>query len=319
MFFDILERQCERAAVEAHNNLLAADRNRVRLLGVNIVDQLAREYSGRGESLKKFIGDLVKAAGYYVTFEPTEVSKTARGVLQVPTRLQSFTVILPKSAENPAFMATLTDTFRGASECSVEVIQNDLKRNEITLVSIVNLFPLRFLRPVGMLRDRYEKRIESGGDRAPLEVHLEGDGSDVPKLFVPNDRALRSEGLPYLILAKCLGIVEQVGGSSGKAQLRLLTKDADGFDNPPVPLGGTLLEAGDRIDETNFDLIKTATLDRVNREIRQEENRMTLRKAILNEVEALKANECDGDIGDPRYETFLAAGKAAMKLTSSPA
>jgi hypothetical protein len=77
------------------------------------VDQLAREYSGRGESLKKFIGDLVKAAGYYVTFEPTEVSKTARGVLQVPTRLQTFTVILPKSAENLAFMATLTDTFRG--------------------------------------------------------------------------------------------------------------------------------------------------------------------------------------------------------------
>ena len=116
-----------------------------------------------------------------------------------------------------------------------------------------------------------------------------------------------------------LGIVEQVGGSSGKAQLRLLTKDADGFDNPPVPLGGTLLEAGDRIDETNFDLIKTATLDRVNREIRQEEGRATLRKAILSEVEALKVNECDGDIADPRYETFLAAGKAAMKLTTSPA
>jgi len=38
-----------------------------------------------------------------------------------------------------------------------------------------------------------------------------------------------------------------------------MTKDTDGFDNPPVPLGGTLLEPADRIDETNFDLIKTAT------------------------------------------------------------
>ena len=207
MFFDTLERECERAAVEAHNNLLASDRDRVRLLGVNIVDQLAREYSGRNEPLKKFIGDLVKAAGNYVTFEPTEVSKTARGVLRVPTRLRSFTVILPKSAENPEFMATLTEAFRGASESDVDVIQNDLKRNEITLVSIVNLFPLRFLRPVAMLRDRYEKRLESGGARARLEVHLEGDGTDLPKLFVPSDQALRTEGLPYLILAKCLGIV----------------------------------------------------------------------------------------------------------------
>jgi hypothetical protein len=191
MFFDTLERECERAAVEAHNNLLASDR--VRLLGVNIVDQLAREYSGRNEPLKKFIGDLVEAAGNYnyVTFEPTEVSKTTRGVLRVPTRLRSFTVILPKSAENPEFMATLTEAFRGASESGVDVIQNDLKRNEITLVSIINLFPLRFLRPVGMLRHRYEQCLQWGGARARLEVHLEGDGTDLPKLFVPSDQALQ--------------------------------------------------------------------------------------------------------------------------------
>ena len=87
-------------------------------------------------------------------------------------------------------MATLTEAFRGASESEVDVIQNDLKRNEITLVSIVNLFPLRFLRPVAMLRDRYEKRIESGGARARLEVHLEGDGTDLPKPFVRSDQAL---------------------------------------------------------------------------------------------------------------------------------
>ena len=97
-----------------------------------------------------------------------EVSKTARGVLNVPTRLSAFTVILPKSAENPEFMAALTDAFRGASESDVTVIQNDLKRNEITLISIVNLFPLRFAYPVAMLRDRYEKRIETGGARARL-------------------------------------------------------------------------------------------------------------------------------------------------------
>ena len=134
----------------------------------------------------------------------------------------------------------------------------------------------------------------------------------------PSDQALRTEGLPYLILAKCLGVVEQGRDSSGKAQLRLLTKDTDGFDNPPVPLGGTLLEAAERIDETNFDLIKTAALDRVNREIRQEEGREALRKAILGEVEAFKTNQCDGDTADPRYETVLTAGKAAMKLAAFP-
>jgi hypothetical protein len=97
-----------------------------------------------------------------------------------------------------------------------------------------------------------------------------------------------------------------------------LTKDADGFDNPPVALGGTLLEAADRIDDSNFDTIKTATMDRVNRDVRQEEGRAALRKAILGEVEAFKANECDGDTADPRYETILTAGRVAMKVTTSP-
>jgi hypothetical protein len=318
MFLDTLEHHCERAAIEAHNNVLAANRNRVRLLGVNIVDLLAREYSGRTEPLKKFITDLVKAAGNYVTFEPIEVGKTARGVLNVPTRLHSFTVILPKSAENPEFMGTLTDIFRGASENEVTVIQNDLKRNEITLISIVNLFPLRFLRPVGMLRQRYEKRIESGGARARLEVHIEGDGGDLPALFVPGEQTLRAEGLSYLILATCMGIVEKTRDDAGRTQLRLLTKDADGFDNPPVLLGATLLEAADQMDENNFDLIKTAVLDGVNRNVRDDKSRTLLRSAILAEVEAFKSQECRGDAGDPRYAKVVTAGRAAMKLAVSP-
>ena len=53
-------------------------------------------------------------------------------------------------------------------------------------------------------------------------------------------------------------------------------------------LGGTLLEAAERIDETNFDLIKTATLDRVKQDVRREESREALRKGILGEVEAFK-------------------------------
>jgi hypothetical protein len=318
MFLDTLERHCERAAIEAHNNVFAANRDRVRLLGVNIVDQLAREYSGRTEPLKKFITDLVKAAGNYVTFEPTEVGKTARGVLNAPTRLHSFTVILPKSAENPEFMVTLTDIFRGASESDVTVIQNDRKRNEITLISIVNLFPLRFLRPVGMLRQRYERRIENAGTRARLEVHIEGDGRDLPSLFVPDEQTLRAEGLSYLILATCMGIVERTQDGAGRNQLRLLTKDADGFDNAPVLLGATLLEAVDQMDETNFDLIKTAVLDGVNRDVCDDKSRTLLRNEILAQVEAFKSQECRGDAGDPRYVKVVAAGRAAMKLAVAP-
>lgn len=318
-FLDTLESECAQAAVEAHTAVLAANRDRTRLLGANIVDQLAREYSGRGEALKKFLTDLVRAAGHYLTFESTELNKAARGIPNVPTRLRSLTVILPQAEENPAFTATLTEVLRGASEHDVTVVINQLKRNEITLVSIISLFPLRFVSAVGMLREKYAKRLEQGGVRARLEVHSEGDGSGLPPLFVLGGRELRADGLPWLLLAKSLGVVEQGRGASGRTQLRLISKDADGLDLDPLELGSTFLEAVDQIQESNFDLIQTSASERLRQELRAGKDPAAIRKLILAEVEALKVGECGGNIADARYKEILAAARKAMKLTEAPA
>ena len=312
-FLDLLERQGERAAVEAHNSLLAANREQAPLLGANIVEQLAREYSGRDEALKKFVTDLVRAAGNYVTFEPTEINKQARGIHNVPTMLRSFTVVLPRTPENPEFLERLKATFRGASESEVTVIESDLKRNEITLMSIVNLFPLRFLRPVAILRERYDKRLAAGGARARLEVHSEGDGSDLPPLYVASAKALSQEGLPLLLLARSLGLVDARRGAGGGPQLWLLSKDEHGFDRDPLALGPNVLEAADRLDENTFEGLQEAVNARLRARSGDPAN---LRAKILAEVEAFKA-ERDGDPTDPDLRRLNDAGRAAVvRLTA---
>ncbi|MBV5280025.1 MAG: hypothetical protein J0651_01785, partial [Actinobacteria bacterium] len=88
----------------------------------------------------------------------------------------------------------------------MEIIESDAKPNEIALISITNLFPLRFAKQLGFLRERYEARI-SGADSArnKLELHCEGEGFQHPKLFVLSGTETIYEGLPYLLLAKALG------------------------------------------------------------------------------------------------------------------
>jgi hypothetical protein len=59
------------------------------------------------------------------------------------------------------------------------------KPNEITLVSLTNLFPSRFVADVGFLGERYNSRISgSDGQQARMELHGEGDGTQFPSLFI---------------------------------------------------------------------------------------------------------------------------------------
>jgi hypothetical protein len=319
-FLDILETNCERSAVEAHNNLVAEDKDRTPLLGVNIVEKLYREYGGSTEQLKKYITELVALAGNYVTFEPLEKSKSAPGIRPgIPTCITKFTVVLPKTPENPRFMATLKEVFQGARDSEVEILETDVKRNEITLVSITNLFPVRFLKAAAFLRDKHDLRVAGpDGTRSRLEIYTEGDGTQFPKIFAASEEEVVAEGLPCVLLGKCMGVIQVSRiASNGARQLLLLTKDEQGLDNPAVPLGASLRESADKLVPEIVETIRDAVEQGLARDFASEDKRAELSKKVVAEVESIKA-ELDGDVTNPTYQRFLMAGKAAIQLVSQP-
>ena len=115
-------------------------------------------------------------------------------------------------------------------------------------------------------------------------------------------------------MAKALGIVEQKESpTTGKSELLLLSKDADGFDNPPVRLGVNLAEAVDKIDAENIEIIRLAVQKVLDREYIHVEKQSELKKRIVSGVDEVKA-ERKGDIDDPLYKRFLEAGKRAAKI-----
>jgi hypothetical protein len=314
---DILEVRCEQGAVNAHNNLIASNKAMARQLGVSIIEKLYKEYGGNEEGLKKYIHDLVSRAGNYLIFDPLEANKVGPGIPSSPSKISQFTVIMPKAPEWATFMTTLKEIFRGSLTTHMEIIESDAKPNEIAFISITNLFPLRFAKQLGFLRERYEARI-SGADSArnKLELHCEGEGFQHPKLFVLSGTETIYEGLPYLLLAKALGTIQQqTSPTTGKSELVLLTKDADGFDNPPVKLGLTLVESVEKIDAENIEVIRRTVQKALDQDFIHVEKQAELRKRVVGEVEEIKA-ERKGDIDDPVYKRFLEAGKRAVKLVA---
>ena len=313
-FLDVLETVCEDNVRIAHQNLVQNPRER--LLGVSIIDKLQGRYGANPQELKSYVSDLVTRAGNFVALEPLEIHRAAPGIpVGVPTAVSKFTVILPKAPEQAEFSSLLKEALRGAKTGDVEIIESDVRPNEITLVSITNLFPLRYLKPLKFLEEKYRRRVETGGARARLELHTEGDGTAWPRLYVASSAEVQHEALPYVLLAKALGLIhEGRNPATGAEEVLLLTKDADGFDNSPVLLGSNFVASADSLNLDNLHTIKTVCSSLlVSSAYLHQDRRSEMQRAILAEVEAVKVLR-SSNIQDETYRRFLDAGKRAVAI-----
>ena len=313
-FLDVLETVCEDNVRIAHQNLVQNPKER--LLGVSIIDKLQARYGANPQELKSYASELVTRAGNFVALEPLEIHRAAPGIpVSVPTAVSKFTVILPRAPEQAEFSKMLKEALRGAKTGDVEIIESDVRPNEITLVSITNLFPLRYLKPLKFLEEKYRRRIDTGGARARLELHTEGDGNAWPRLFVASSAEVKHEALPYVLLAKALGLIhEGRNPATGADEVLLLTKDADGFDNAPVVLGSNFVASADSLDLDNLHTIKTVCSGLLaSSTYLHQDRRSEVQRAILADVEAVKVLR-GGNIQDETYRRFLDAGKRAVAI-----
>jgi hypothetical protein len=309
-FFDVLEQKCALSSTTAHDTLVASNRERRPLFGVNIIDQLEREYSGKPDDLRKFIHDLVEHAGNYLEFDPQAI---LLGVGKV--KVSQFLVILPGTGAHAGFSEALKTLFREQLRggVPVEIIESDTKPNEITLLGITNLFPLRYAKATQFLKESYDRRINLSDkpDRIKLELHGEGDGSQFPELLLADERTQREQALPALLLAKVLELISVVTSpTTGNTELYLLGEDADGL---PVraKLGKTLPEVAETIDLEAVRRLEEATT--VQLQSRQHlDQRAELQHKVRDELKQI-LGACRDDFEDPTYRRFETAARRAIQ------
>ena len=223
-------------------------------------------------------------------------------------------VIVPRAPEQAEFTTKLKQAFQGARGGDVEIVDSDAKPNEITLISLTNLFPLRYVRQIAFLKEKYDQKLSgSNAARAKLELHLEGDGSQYPRIFVPLQEEMRHDALPYLLIAKALGLVrEEANPRTGAKGLIFVSKDETGLDTDPIDLGKSLIESVAKIDLEGADLIRGHVNRVLGNEWAQESQRAELQKRIVGEVDEVKSSR-GTTLATKSIASFLKVGGSRSK------
>jgi len=310
-FIDVLESTCVKNATDAHNNYVAANRDLSRILQVSIIERLYREYAGNRDALRSYVISVVSRAKNYLCFNDLEVKRQGSGTAQGGF-VSYLSIILPEAPDLAEFHSALRSEFENATTGAKEIVLGKDKPHEITLVSITNLFPVRFVKDVAFLREKYEQRITANdADQARMELHLEGDGSGLPNLFVGDVEPKKF--LAYLLLAKAMDVVQLLEDpDTGLKNLYLLTKNEKGRENAPILLGKSMDNALQQSSLETYDALIASVDPLLAKEFLHAKKREELSISIqsqLNEVRAERKNPLDRT-----YRLFAQAAETAESI-----
>jgi len=309
-FLDILDKESAANARVAHNNTIQDSKQR--LLGVSIVERLNERYAANLPELKAYLSDLVSKAGNFVSLDWAEIDKERTGA---QTAVRQTTVVLPKAPDQAEFVTTIKSVLTGASTSPVDFVESDGKPNEIVLINLINLFPLRYVKQVAMLKQKYDGRVSGArAARARIELHGEGDGTQFPALFIPSQTAVVSDALPFMLLARVMNLLQPLANpTTGAIELVFTAKGRDGFDTDPFSLGKTLTEAATHLDRAKSELVRTYVGLALERDFGDDSVRLQLAQALVTLIGEVKT-ERGGNVQDAVYRQFLDGGKRASAL-----
>ena len=135
-------------------------------------------------------------AGNYLDFDPAQVNRVAPGIpTGIPTRVSQFMAhSIPKAQEHGVFagesQSPLPPTVTPVTfpPRSLKVTRD---RTRSRSWAVTNLFPLRYVKPLAFLKERYEERLsQTRKTRAcpSLSLTVKATARSILKLFVPSGR-----------------------------------------------------------------------------------------------------------------------------------
>jgi len=322
-FIDLCQLQCAESVEQVHEAFVLESRGKGRIFGVNIIEKLEERYRAGSEELRKFIKELAEHSGVLLPFNDSQINLS--GVPSVPESKQPshmFLVVRPKDPARKEFVDALEREFKHFSQ-GIQVLFADSvgKMSEISLIRISNCFPLRFVEPLQFLKERYDQRINSANpERAKLEIHLEGDGSQHHALFLEDLEITKQRGLPFVLLAKPLGLIQTIESrATGAKELALMRVDGDGLPMDPIRLGKTFADAYEHLDWASTDeiqqLVKAALAKPENL---HQDKRRALQTAVNDDFRELLQSR-GNDLNDPVAKQFRDAAQKANRILKGEA
>ena len=175
-----------------------------KVLGLNILSQL-RQKLNSDEEIKKFAQDVIDKSGIFLKRNQNEINKNVPNNEQPTEEMRMASInkrVILVSVPNPGkggnmkdFSDKLERAFKASirQESSITTISfntSSPRENELSIITINYCYPMRCAEWLKSYKERYERFLNTGNpakdrDHAIL-LHSEGDGSDLPSLFVVN-------------------------------------------------------------------------------------------------------------------------------------
>jgi hypothetical protein len=312
---------CKDSAAAAHADAVALNPERGRVLDVSLVELLRKEYDGNEQGLGQYTRNIMSMARNYLKFDDAQRHLFGPGIPPFNDPKETIcatfiNIIAPESPEAADFRDRFCNALAGATTDGTPVIaRNQTRPQEITILSVTNVFPARFIAVVEYLRNEYSHRLaQPQSKRAFLELHSEGESYDLASdqhfygLFA--DTYKPADILPWVMLADALGLIEQGKDfETGRPTVRLTTVNRDGLTEKLVlgPDMDTVVEDADAaaIEELQNQVQQALKGDYIRIEKRQE-----LATTLLQRVRSTGETQT---VDSPRYKQEVAAYSVIRK------
>ncbi len=200
--------------ISFHEKLCVEQQDKI--LGMPIMERLYQKYGNNPQELNRFAGDIVTASGIFAEVDMNQINQkndnTPAPELGKNILIKRILVNLPACKE-PELMTFAEDLKRaiesnigGGEGSAIIVDKNSPNQNEISVMTLVNGFPMRAISSVPMLQAEYNK-LTAQDPKNKIILVSEGRDGDYRQLFArPAKTAaeLREDFAPQLIVTHSL-------------------------------------------------------------------------------------------------------------------
>ena len=325
---NLLDTIVRQKSIIIHDEILIE--NNEKLINRNILEQLNEEYHSE-DDLKVFAKKIIEQSGVFLTFNPTEINRAIKNN-PIPLAGENISrkivlINLPKVEGNEQvqrFAMKLKDALQNAVTGGVNVCvdMNGRRKNEITIANITYCFPIRVLKDLPFMQEKYDYLTNNPNEARQNRtvLHTEGTGELFPSLFIakemlPSD--IRKLYTPYLILAYALKIIKYADKQDGTGLsafgsiekdglgLEILSPLADKFTE--IPYCEKFTEKLGEEFKAKFDTALKADYLHVDK-----------RKELITEIQLLITKiilpECGSNQGSEQFVFFKDAALKSIEL-----
>lgn len=301
------------------------------VLGLNVLEQIKEKYGKDENSVGQFATSIVQNSEVFITLDDQEVNKKMRNT-ESPTSTPAagpntlMLVAIPQietdDEELKRFIEVLKIKLSQAfneTETRKFYLAESPRKNEITIVTYQNIFPLRAINYMPFLRSKFEELVNTSNQTTnttnKILLFSEGDGSLLPPLEGEGEGPKGDDLIKYIFLAVALGLIkegEDEYGNKGWGQVVVDDFGAEMFTLLSPSFTG-IITAPDFTPEVIENLV-----EKIDEDIRQP--RHVQKKAEMSDtIKALMKDKVLPEVGSPThemYKRYAAKAREAMETVS---